>query len=343
MKLLIVSDAWQPQVNGVVRTYEHICAELISRGHEVKVIGPSDFFSIPMPGYSEIRLAMFPYRKLRKMINDFAPDRIHIPVEGPLGAAARLYCKRRKIKFTTSYHTHFPDYVAKRVTWLPKRLRRYVRSMAIAMIRRFHKKSSGMMVATQSLEDELLGWGFKTPICRLLRGAKLDVFYPGKKTLFQDLPKPIMLFVGRVAIEKNLEAFLDLDVPGTKVVVGEGPSKEKLIKKYPNAIFPGKKIGAELAEHYRSSDLFVFPSKTDTFGIVLIEALASGVPVAAYNVTGPKDIIVEDYLGVLDDDLKTAVEKATNLPHPEKRVAHVKEFYTWESVAERFESYLNAL
>jgi len=343
MKLLIISDAWQPQVNGVVRTYEYISSELRKRGHDVKVIGPADFISTPMPGYSEIRLALFPYRKLRKMIKDFNPDRIHIPVEGPLGRAARLYCKRNKVPFSSSYHTHFPDYVAKRVGWLPKRLRRSVKSMAINMIRRFHKKSSAMMVATQSLEDELRSWGFKNPMKRLLRGAKLDLFHPGEKTLFKDKEGPVMLFVGRIAVEKNLEAFLELDIPGTKVLVGEGPSKEKLMKKYPDAIFPGKKEGKELAEYYRSSDLFVFPSKTDTFGIVLIEALASGIPVAAYNVTGPKDIITKPELGVLDDNLQIAIEKALKLDNPEARIAHVRDHYTWENVAENFEKYITEM
>lgn len=340
MRILIISDAWQPQVNGVVRTYEYLSSELIARSHDVKVIGPNEFVSIPMPGYSEIMLALFPYRKLRRMIKEFNPDRIHIPVEGPLGRAARLYCKRNKMKFTSSYHTHFPDYVAKRVSWLPKRLRRYVRSMAISFIRRFHKLSSGMMVATQSLEDELKNWGFITPMHRLLRGAKLDLFHPGPKELFLDKPGPVMLYVGRIAVEKNLEAFLDLDIQGTKVLVGEGPSREKLMKKYPDAIFPGKKVGEELAEHYRSADIFVFPSKTDTFGIVLIEALATGIPVAAYNVTGPKDIITEAELGVLDNDLGVAVQRALLLKDAKARINHVKEHYTWEKVAENFEKYL---
>lgn len=343
MKLLIVTDAWQPQINGVVRTYEYLSEEMRKRGHDVKVIGPDSFMNMPMPGYKEISLAIFPYRKLRRMIREFDPDRIHIPVEGPLGQAARLYCKRNKIPFTTSYHTHFPDYVAKRVSWLPKRFRRYLRSIAIAYVRRFHKKSSAMMVATQSLEDELNAWGFRAEKKRLIRGARLALFHPGEKTLFQDMPKPIQLYVGRVAVEKNIEAFLEADTGGTKVIVGDGPSREKLAKKYPEAIFAGKKVGEELAEYYRSADVFVFPSRTDTFGIVLIEALASGVPVVAYDVTGPRDIVTEPYLGVLTEDLAEGVKQVLESGTAEQRVAHIKERYAWEKVAETFENYLNAL
>jgi glycosyltransferase involved in cell wall biosynthesis len=343
MKLLIISDAWQPQVNGVVRTYEHISAEMTKRGHDVKVIGPNEFISTPMPGYSEIRLALFPYRKLKKMIENFKPDSIHIAVEGPLGLAARRYCKKHNIAFSTSYHTHFPDYVAERVGFLPAFLKNIVRNIAIAHVRNFHKLSAMIMVATQSLEDDLRAWGFTSPMKRLLRGAKTDVFYAGEKTLFKDKPQPIMLFVGRVAIEKNIEAFLALNIKGTKVVVGEGPLLEKLQHKYPDVVFAGKRTGQELAEYYRSSDVFVFPSKTDTFGMVLIEALACGTPVAAYPVTGPKDIITEPFLGALNDDLKTAIEQALSNGTAAERVAHTQAYYTWESVAETFESYISGI
>lgn len=343
MRLLIISDAWQPQVNGVVRTYEHISAEMRKRGHNVKVIGPNEFISTPMPGYSEIRLALFPYHKLKKMIKDFNPDSIHIAVEGPLGFAARRYCLKHDLAFSTSYHTHFPDYVAKRVDWLPSSLKNMIRNIAIAHIRRFHKPSSQIMVATQSLENDLRAWGFRSPMRRLLRGAKTDIFHPGEKTLFKDKQQPIMLFVGRVAVEKNIDAFLEIKIKGTKVVVGEGPSLEKLQQKYPDVVFAGKKTGEELADYYRSSDVFVFPSKTDTFGMVIIEALACGIPVAAYPVTGPKDIITEPFLGNLNEDLKTAIEQALNTGTAEQRVAHTQQYYTWESVAESFENYTNTL
>lgn len=343
MRILIISDAWQPQVNGVVRTYENLLEELLKQGHDVKVIGPDSFVSVPMPLYKEIRLALFPRRKLKRMIEDFNPEFIHVAVEGPLGRAAQRYCLKYDLPYTTSYHTHFPDYVAKRVGFLPKRFRRYIRSLAIAYIRRFHKKSAAMMVATQSLEDDLKAWGFKLPMRRLLRGARLDLFYPGENTEFKDHKGPLYLYVGRVAIEKNIEAFLELDLEGTKVIVGDGPSLNKLKKKYPDVLFMGKRVGEELASIYRSCDLFVFPSKTDTFGIVLIEALASGIPLAAYPVTGPKDIMTEEYLGAMDHDLSKAVEKALKVGTAEQRHNFVKENYSWEKVAEAFIDYQKEL
>jgi glycosyltransferase involved in cell wall biosynthesis len=340
MKLIIISDAWHPQVNGVVRTYEYLSEELIKQGHEIKVIGPSDFpHTIPTPGYKEIRLTLFPSRRLKNIIEDFAPDAIHIATEGPLGWAARKYCLRKDRAFTTSYHTHFPDYVAKRFAKFLPFLYKPIHTMAKAHIRRFHAKSAAMMIATKSLADQLKSWGFKRKIYPLTRGVKLDQFYPGEKTLFQDLPKPIAIYVGRVAIEKNIEDFLNMPWDGSKIVVGDGPSREELSAQYPDAIFVGNKTGEELAAHYRSADLFVFPSRTDTFGIVIIEALASGLPVAAYNVTGPVDIITEDFLGAMhENDLSIAAKKALSNGTPEKRAAYVKKFYTWDYAAKQFET-----
>lgn len=339
MKLLIISDAWLPQINGVVRTYENISEYMRRLGHEVKVIGPADFpFTVPTPGYSEIKLAIRPYKRLKGMIEAYQPEKIHISTEGPLGWAARKYCLRHGRPFSTSFHTMFPDYVAKRVARLMPPLYSFAHERAKRLVRNFHAPSRIMMVATQSLEETLTEWGFKNPMHRLLRGVDLEQYYPGENTAFKDLEGPIALYVGRVAIEKSIEDFLDMPWEGTKVVVGDGPSRVELEKKYPEAYFAGKRTGKDLAEHYRSADVFVFPSRTDTFGIVLIEALASGLPVAGYNVTGPKDIITEDYLGCLtEDDLSVAAHNAMQVGTPEQRAEHVKATYTWESVAKEFE------
>ena len=339
MKVLIVTDAWHPQVNGVVRTYEHLTEELEKRGHDVHVIGPSDFpLRVPLPGYREIKLAIAPYRRLKKMIESYNPDRVHISTEGPLGWAARKYCLRHDRPYTTTYHTHFPDYVAKRLVKPSSFLYPLIHAQGKNYVRRFHAHSKSMMVATQSLEDELKSWDFKIPMRRLTRGAKLDQFFPGPKTLFRELPQPVALYVGRVAIEKSIEDFLAMDWPGSKIIVGEGPSLQDLRQKYPKAHFVGRKTGTELAEHYRSADVFVFPSRTDTFGMVLVEALACGVPVAGYDVTGPRDIITENFLGALNDnDLAAAAKQALIAGSPEQRVNHVRAYYTWDYAGRQFE------
>lgn len=343
MKLLIITDAWFPQVNGVVRTYEHLKEEMQKLGHDVKVIGSIDFpVRMPLPGYSEIKLAIKPYKRLCQYIEDYAPDRIHISTEGPLGWAGRKYCLKNNVPFTTSFHTMFPDYVAKRFARFTPFLYGFWHNFGVKYVRNFHEPSATMFVATQSLEDQLIAWDFKTPMHRLTRGANLDQFFPlkkgQKKTVYQDLKAPIALYVGRVAIEKNIEAFLDMDWDGTKVVVGDGPSKEELENQYPAAIFAGKHEGEDLAAYYRCADVFVFPSKTDTFGMVIIEALASGIPVAGYNVTGPKDIVDDPALGVLtEDDLSTAAKQALKIPNPKARADHVKKLYTWEHAGKQFE------
>lgn len=345
MKILIISDAWLPQVNGVVRTYEHLSEEMRKLGHEVKVIGPADFpFTMPMPGYAEIKLAINPYGRLKKMIEDYAPEKIHISVEGPLGWAARKYCVKHDVPFSTSFHTQFPDYVAKRLTKFTPPLYGFVHEQAKKLVRYFHSPSSAMMVATQSLEDTLKEWEFKNPMHRLTRGVNLELFRPkkdGENTVYKDLKDPIALYVGRVAIEKSIEDFLEMDWDGSKVVVGDGPARASLEKKYPDAYFAGKHIGEDLAAHYREADIFIFPSRTDTFGIVLIEALASGLPVAAYDVTGPKDIITEDFLGTLtDDNLSEAATKALKNGTPDQRADYVKNLYTWEHAAKQYEDAL---
>lgn len=337
MKILIVSDAWHPQINGVVRTYENLSEQLTSMGHDIKVIGPRDFpWRIPTPGYPEIKLAILPYHRMKKMIEDYQPERIHISTEGPIGTASRKYCLKNDIPFSTSYHTQFPDYLAKRLSKLLPFLYKPVHKIAVDIMRNFHAPSKVMMVATQSLEDTLNEWGFKTPKHRLTRGANLDLFYPGENTVYKDLKKPIAIYVGRIAIEKSIEDFLSMEWEGSKVVVGHGPSEEELKEQYPDAVFVGSKTGEDLGAHYRSADVFVFPSRTDTFGMVLIEALASGLPVAAYDVTGPKDIITEDYLGILDEDLGKAAKQALNQGTKKQRADHVKNYYTWENVAKQY-------
>lgn len=338
MKILIISDAWHPQLNGVVRTYEYLTEELVREGHEVKIIGPADFpLKIPMLGYAEIELVIGAYGRLAKMIDAEKPHHIHIATEGPLGLAGRKYCVRRKIPFTTSYHTQFPDYVAKRVGHYLPFLHNPTHYLAKRFVRWFHAPAGAVLVATPSLEAQLREWGFTVPLLRFSRGVNLDLFFPGEKKLFRDLKKPIALYVGRIAIEKNLEDFLAMDWPGSKVLVGEGPSLPFLKSKYPDAHFAGKKTGPELAECYRSADVFVFPSRTDTFGIVLVEALASGLPVAGYDVTGPKDIITDSSLGALhESNLGHAAREALKNGNPEERSRHVKQNYTWENAARQF-------
>lgn len=336
LKILIVSDAWEPQINGVVRTYQNIIPHLEAMGHEVKVIGPKSFLNTAMPGYGEIRLALLPYYRLKGLIKKYKPDAIHIAVEGPLGWAARRYCMLKSIPFTTSYHTHFPDYTAKRVPYAKD----WAREKGVNFVRRFHAPAASIMVATDSLEKELRGFGFKNMFRRLSRGVDAAVFHPRHDNMYGDLPRPIQLYVGRVAVEKNLEAFLSLKNDGTKVIVGNGPDLESLRKKYPDARFVGAKTGADLAAHYASADVFVFPSLTDTFGIVLIEALACGLPVAAYPVTGPVDIITKDFLGALDNDLQTAIDKALVVGGKTERADYAAQNYSWPQVAKDFLQYL---
>lgn len=346
MKLLIISDAWHPQVNGVVRTYESLQRELKSLGHTVKVVGPSDFpCRLPLLGYSEIELALLPARRLRKIISTYNPDYIHISTEGPLGWAARKFCLKNNRSFSTSYHTHFPDYLAKRIGKILPALYDPVHAWARRNMREFHKHSRVMMVATDSLEQELRSWGFENRIQRLVRGANLDIFFPLKegeeRPLCNNLKHPIALYVGRIAIEKNIRAFLEMEWDGSKVLIGDGPSKKELEKEFPDAVFTGIKEGQELGDYYRSSDVFVFPSKTDTFGMVLVEALACGLPIAGYNVTGPKDIVTENYLGTLtEDNLSEAAKKALSTGSPEQRAEHVKSKYLWEEVGQTFETAL---
>mgnify|MGYP001809678937 FL=1 len=324
MNILIITDAWTPQVNGVVRTISTVRGELEAMGHTVEVIGPDRFRTVPMPTYPEIRLALGAGRRLRAMIEAMRPDCIHIATEGPLGFAARRWCLKRGIPFTTAYHTRFPEYVRDRV---PVPL-----ALSYAVVRRYHKPASAVMVATPSIEQDLLARGF-TNIRRWTRGVDTDLFRPRDKG-FLDLPRPISLYVGRVAVEKNLEDFLKLDLPGTKVVVGDGPARAELQAKYPEVHWAGARHGEDLARHYAAADVFVFPSRTDTFGLVLLEALASGVPVAAYPVPGPLDVVDGSGAGCLSEDLAEAVETALTIP-PERCRDYALGF-SWRRSAEQF-------
>ena len=325
-RILIVSDAWTPQVNGVVRTLRTVADEMRAMGKTVEIIGPDRFATVPMPSYPEIRLALFPRRRLAQLIDDFAPDALHIATEGPLGMAARAYARRRKIAFTTAFHTRFAEYLQAR-TKIPLRL-------TYAWLRRFHGAGAGVMVATQSLRDELIARGFKD-VRAWSRGVDLEAFHPEPKEDW-NLPRPIFVYVGRVAVEKNLRAFLDLDLPGSKLVVGDGPQRKALEREYPDAHFAGARHGAALAAAYAGADVFVFPSRTDTFGLVVLEALASGLPVAAYPVTGPLDILSESPVpvGALNEDLRQAALDALKIDRAACRP--YAETYSWSACAQRF-------
>lgn len=331
-RIALVTDAWLPQVNGVVTTYRNLVAELASRGIEVEVIAPERFRTFPMPRYPEIRLSILPGRGLRRALDDFAPEAIHVATEGPLGLAGRRYCRRRKLHFTTSWHTQFPAYVQK-YTGIPA-------GLTYKAVRWFHGAGEATLVPTPSIRDELEERGFRN-IRVWTRGVDHRTFRPRadraastEDVLGVALERPVFVHVGRVAVEKNIEAFLELDLPGTKLVVGDGPAKASLEKKYPGAHWAGFHFGEDLARHYACGDVFVFPSRTDTFGVVLIEAMASGLPVAAYPVTGPRDVVTDAAAGVLDEDLGAACRRALELDPADAR-RHAERF-SWAACADIF-------
>jgi len=328
VKIAIVTDAWRPQTNGVVKTLSTTAEGLRALGHDVTFIEPNQFKTFPCPTYPEIRLAWLPYGRVSQLLEEFGPDAIHIATEGTLGAAARKWCLRRRFPFTTSYHTQFPEYVRARVP-IPL-------AVSYAHLRRFHSAAARTMVATPAMQRLLESRGFKN-IVRWTRGVDVSLFKPRDKN-FLDFPRPIATYVGRVAVEKNIEAFLKLDLPGTKLVVGDGPARAELESKYPNARFVGFKYGEELASHVAASDVFVFPSRTDTFGLVLLEAMACGVPVAAYPVTGPIDVVTQGVTGELNEDLRAAALAALKLDANQCRAYALAN--TWETATRQFLSHL---
>jgi len=324
IRLLIVSDAWHPQLNGVVRTLDNLAFELRALGHDVAFVTPDLFTTLPCPTYPEIRLALRPARRIAALIEDFAPTAIHIATEGPLGLAARRYCRKHRFPFTTSFHTRFPDYVAARFG-LPAR-------WFYALLRGFHDAAARTLVATPNLRDEMAARGFRN-LALWGRGVDIALFRPRDKG-FLDLPRPIFLCVSRIAVEKNLPAFLSLDLPGTKLVVGGGPGLGAMRRRFPDVVFVGPKEGDELARYYAAADVFVFPSRTDTFGNVILESLASGVPVAAFPVTGPRDVIGDAAVGALDEDLRTAALRALTVSPADCRAFACKQ--SWRASAEQF-------
>ena len=318
-------------MNGVVRTLSETVIALRARGHEIEVIAPSDgYFTLPLPTYPDIRLAPFAKRDVQRRMLAFSPEAVHIATEGPLGQAARALCLKWEMPFTTSYHTKFPEYIKARFPFIPL-------SWPYKFVRDFHNSGGQTMVTTPSMVEFLRKRGF-TGLAPWARGVDLSMFHTAQRFNPQDcyagLPRPIFVNVGRVAVEKNIEAFLDLDLPGSKVIVGDGPQLAQLKKKYPAAHFVGAKHETELARHFADADVFVFPSKTDTFGLVIIEAMATGTPVAAYPVTGPIDIVPGSGAGVLDADLKKACLGALKLSR-EDAAAHARN-YSWEAVSDVF-------
>lgn len=327
-RVLIVSDAWRPQVNGVVRTLSTLLEELRALGVVAEVIGPDRFRTLPCPTYPDIRLSVLPRRRLGQMMQAFAPDALHIATEGPLGIAARKLARGNGWIFTTAFHTRFPEYLAAR-TRFPTRL-------SYAWLRHFHNAGQGLMVATESLRQELAARGF-THLRAWSRGVDLAQFKPVPRDAWEGLPRPIFLYVGRVAVEKNIAAFLELDLPGSKVVVGDGPQLESLKRRFPAVHFDGARHGESLSRAYAGADVMVFPSLTDTFGLVLLESLACGTPVAAFPATGPKDVLVPGgpAVGCVHADLRHAALQA--LAHGQRDLCRdYAETFSWRACAERF-------
>jgi glycosyltransferase involved in cell wall biosynthesis len=331
MRILIATDAWHPQVNGVVRTLTSLARSASALGAEVEFLTPDGFPSIGVPTYPGLRIALPNRREIARRIEAASPDAIHIATEGPIGWAVRAYCLRRKLAFTTSYTTRFPEYIAVRSiipAWF-----------SYAVLRHFHAAAATTMVATASLRQELAVRGFRK-LGFWTRGVDTELFRPDDVAEL-DLPRPIFMTVGRVAVEKNLEAFLALNLPGSKVVIGGGPQKALLERRYPNASFLGEKTGADLTAHLAAADVFVFPSLTDTFGVVQLEALACGTPVAAFPVTGPLDVIADHPVGALDTDLRRACIRALGMSRETCRSFALER--SWENSARQFIGNLNVL
>ena len=338
LRICIISDAWHPQVNGVVRTLDTLRCELKKIGHRVYMVTPQFFKTIPCPTYPEISLSLASPGSIEKIFARWAIDAVHIATEGPLGWAARRACLQTKRPFTTAYHTAFPEYIAARTP--------IKANLIYPLLRHFHNAGNGILVATETVRQQLKAKGFKN-IAHWSRGVDTSIFHPSKAQTYKR-KTPSLLYVGRVAVEKNLEAFFACNVPGKKIVVGDGPALKDYRTQYPDVTFLGSKFGDELAEIYASADVFVFPSKTDTFGLVMIEALASGTPVAAYPVQGPIDVLGHDGCGpfkdwshpvaALNDDLQIAISEALDLQR--ENCTEFAKHYTWQTVAQQFLSAL---
>jgi glycosyltransferase involved in cell wall biosynthesis len=330
MRILIATDAWHPQVNGVVRTLTMMAEAAHGLGVEVGFLTPQSFRTVALPSYPDLRLALPRPARIARLIAAARADSIHIATEGPIGILVRRHCRRQRLPFTTSFHTRFPEYVSARAP-VPE-------SWIWAALRRFHGASQAVMAATPALAAELRTRGFRNVVL-WPRGVDAGQFHPRAVDL--GLPRPIFICVGRVAVEKNLEAFLDLDLPGTKVIVGDGPSRAALAAKYPQAVFLGARQGEALADAYAAADVFVFPSKTDTFGLVLLEALASGLPVAAFPVTGPHDVIGAAPVGALHEDLRAACLAALSISR--QACLEFAARHTWEVSARAFVDNITAI
>ncbi|WP_420393115.1 glycosyltransferase family 4 protein [Acuticoccus sp.] len=324
-RLALVTDAWHPQVNGVVRTLDTTRTELEKLGVAVTMVTPADYRTVPMPTYPEIRLTVTWPGRVARAIDRVEPDYVHIATEGPLGQMARRWCRKNSVGYTTSYHTRFPEYVRAR---LPVPL-----SWSYAFVRAFHNEGVCCMVSNTTLERALAERGFRR-LVRWVRGVDTVTFNPDVPAALPDLPRPVFLYVGRVSVEKNIEAFLSLDLPGTKLVVGDGPARADLQARFPDAVFTGNRLGEALTAHYTSADVFVFPSLTDTWGLVQMEALACGVPVAAFPTMGPVDVIADSGTGALDWDLKRACLAALSIPR--SRCRAYAERFSWEASVRQF-------
>ncbi len=330
MRILVATDAWRPQVNGVVHTLERMSAAARELSAEFIFLTPQGFPSLPMPTYPDIRLALASPWEVARRIDAAGADHIHIATEGPIGWAARRYCRKRGKLFTTSYHTRFPEYIAART--------RFPEVFTYAALRRFHAPAAATLAPTTSIKNELTQRGFDR-VKVWTRGVDHALYRPRRSDAV-DLPRPIFLSVGRIAVEKNLEALLELKLPGSVAIVGDGPARATLQRRYPHAHFFGALYGEDLARVYASADAFVFPSKTDTFGIVIIEALASGLPVAAFPVSGPLDVIGESGAGVLDNDLGAACLAALEIPRERARDHSLR--FTWKESARQFLQHIEA-
>jgi glycosyltransferase involved in cell wall biosynthesis len=331
MRVLIATDAWHPQVNGVVRTLTSLARSAKGLGVDIEFLSPEGFTTFPLPTYPGLRLALPRRSVIARRIDEARPDAIHIATEGPIGHSVRAYCLRRDLPFTTSYTTRFPEYISARAP-IPE-------GWIYAALRRFHAAAAVTMVATSSLAADLKQRGFAN-LGMWTRGVDTDLFRPDR-AIELAFPRPIFVCVGRVAVEKNLEAFLSLDLPGTKVVIGTGPCEAELRRKFPDAKFLGQIENGTLAAHVAAADVFVFPSRTDTFGVVQLEALASGLPIAAFPVTGPKDVVADHPIGVLNEDLRVACLAALAVSRDACRAFALN--YSWENSARQFIGHLQLL